>query len=68
MGVLIDRFAKSTENKGFVHIVSANLYGWCISHYLTYKDIRFTKDAIVDEIFKTDECAETGCFLVAGLH
>ena len=39
-----DRYVKSDENKKILYIDANNFYGWAMSQYLPYDDIKFDKN------------------------
>ena len=51
--VMGDRYVKSDENKKILYIDANNLYGWAMSQYLPYDDIKFDNKIKLEEILNT---------------
>ena len=62
-----DRYVKSDENKKILHIDANNLYGWAMSQYLPYDDIKFDKNVTLEDILNTPDDTEIGYFIECDL-
>ena len=65
--VMGDRYVKSDENKKILYIDANNLYGWAMSQYLPYDDIKFDKNVKLEEILNTPDDSEIGYFVECDL-
>ena len=62
-----DRYIKSNENKKIFYIDANNLYGWAMSQYLPYDDIKFDNKVKLDDILHTPDDSEVGYFVEVDL-
>ena len=65
--VMGDRYVKSDENKKTLYIDANNLYGWAMSQYLPYDDIKFDGDVKLEDILDTPDDSEVGYFVEVDL-
>ena len=62
-----DRYVKSDENKKILYIDANNLYGWAMSQYLPYDDIKFDNNVKLEDILNTPDDSEIGYFVEVDL-
>ena len=62
-----DRYVKSNENKKILYVDAKNLYGWAMSQYLPYDDIKFDNKVKLDDILNTSDDSEIGYFVECDL-
>ena len=48
--VIGDRYVESDENKKILYADADNLYGWAMSEYLSYDEIKFDKNVKLEEV------------------
>ena len=65
--VMGDRYVKSDENKKILYIDANNLYGWAMSQYLPYDDIKFDGNVKLEDILDTPDDSEVGYFVEVDL-
>ena len=65
--VMGDRYVKSDENKKILYIDANNLYGWAMSQYLPYDDIKFDNNIKLEDILNTPDDSEIGYFVEVDL-
>ena len=65
--VMGERYVKSDENKKILYIDANNLYGWAMSQYLPYGDIKFDGDVKLEDILNTSDDSEVGYFVEVDL-
>ena len=65
--VMGDRYVKSDENKNILYFDANNLYGWVMSHYLPYDDIKYVGDVKLEDILNTSDDSEIGYFVEVDL-
>ena len=65
--VMGDRYVKSDENKKILYIDANNLYGWAMSQYLPYDDIKFDNNVKLEDILNTPDDSEIGYFVEVDL-
>ena len=65
--VMGDRYIKSDENKKILYIDANNLYGWAMSQYLPYDDIKFDKKVKLEDILNTPDDSKIGYFVECDL-
>ena len=65
--VMGDRYVKSDENKKILYIDANNLYGWAMSQYLPYDDIKFDNNVKLEDILNTPDDSEIGYFVECDL-
>ena len=61
--VMGDRYVKSDENKKILYTDANNLYGWAMSQYSPYDDIKFDGDVKLEDILNTSDDSEVGYFV-----
>ena len=64
--VMGDRCVKSDDKKKVLYIDANNLYGWAMSEYLPFDEIKFVNVSI-DEILNTPDDCEIGVFVEVDL-
>ena len=65
--VMGDRYVKLDENKKILYIDANNLYGWAMSQYLPYDEIKFVDNVKLEEILNTSDDSEVGYFVQVDL-
>ena len=65
--VMGDRYVKSDENKKIVYIDANNLYGWAMSEYLLYDEIKFDRNVKLEDILNTPDYSDIGYFIEVDL-
>ena len=60
--VMGDRYVKSDENKKILYIDANNLYGWAMSQYLPYDDIKFNNNVKLEDILNIPDDSEIWLF------
>ena len=58
-----DRYVKSDKNKKILDIDAINLYGWAMSEYLPYDDIKFDENVKLEDILNTPDDSDIGYFV-----
>ena len=56
------------KKKNILHIDAKSLYGWGMSQYLPYDDIKFDGDVKVEDILNTSDDSEVGYFVEVDLN
>ena len=65
--VMGDRYGKLVENKQIVYADSNNLFGHSMSQPLPYDEIKIDKNVILEDIIKTPDDSDIGCFIEVDL-
>ena len=65
--VMGDRYVKSDENKKMLYIDANNLYGWAMSEYLPYDEIKFDRNVKLEDILNTPNDSDIGYFIEVDL-
>ena len=65
--VVGDRYVKSDEKKKFLYKDANNLYGWAMSEYLPYDEIKFDKNVILEDILNTPDDSDIGYYIEVDL-
>ena len=65
--VMGDRYAKSDENIKILYKDANNLYGWTMSEYLPYDEIKFDNNVKLEDILNTPDDSDIRCFLEVDL-
>ena len=65
--VMGDRYVKSNNDKKILYIDANNLYGWAMSQYLPYDDIKFDNKVKLEDILNTPDDSEIGYFVECDL-
>ena len=63
-----DRYIKSDENKKILYIDANNLYGWAMSEYLPYDEIKFDNNIELEDILNTPDDSDIGYFIEVDLR
>ena len=58
-----DRYVKSDENRKILYIDANKLYGWAMSEYLPYDEIKFDKNVKLEDILNSPDNSDTGYFI-----
>ena len=66
--VMGDRYIKSDENKKILYIDANNLYGWAMSEYLPYDEIKFDNNIELEDILNTPDDSDIGYFIEVDLR
>ena len=66
--VMEDRFVKSDEKTKILYKDVNNLYGWAMSEYLPYDEIKFDKNVNLEDISSTPDNIDTGYFIEVDLR
>ena len=71
-GVMGDRYIKSDKNRKILYVDANNLYGFGMSQWLPFDDIKFvtelTENIFLKEILKTPDDSDIGYFLEVDLE
>ena len=65
--VMGNRYVKSDENKKMLYMDANNLYGWAMSEYLLYDEIKFDNNVKLEDILNTPDDSEKGYFIEVDL-
>ena len=65
--IMGDRYVKSDEKKKIVYVDANNLYGWAMSGYLPYDEIKFGKNVKLEELLKIPDDSDIGYFIEVDL-
>ena len=65
--VMGDRYVKSDENKKALYKDANNLYGWAMSEYLPYDEIKFGKIFKLEDTLKTPDDRDIDYFIEVDL-
>ena len=65
--VMGDRYVKSDENKKILYDDANNLYGWAMSEYLPYDEIKFDNNVKLEDILNTPDDSDIGYFVEVDL-
>ena len=65
--VIGDRYVESDENKKILYADADNLYGWAMSEYLSYDEIKFDENVKLEEISNIPDDSDIGYFIEVGL-
>ena len=61
--IMGDRYVKSDEDKNVLYKDANNLYGWAMSEYLPYDEIKFDNNVKLEDILKTPDDSDIGYFV-----
>ena len=61
--VMGDRYVESDNNKNILYIDVNNLYGWAMSDYLPYNEIKFDRNVKLEEILINPDDSDIGYFI-----
>ena len=62
-----DRYVKSDEDKKILYIDANNLYGYAMSEYLPYDEIKINNDIKLEDILNTSDDSDYGYFIEVDL-
>ena len=65
--VMGDRYVQSDNNKNILYVDANNLYGWAMSEYLPYHEIKFDRNVILEDIINTPGDSDIGYFIEVDL-
>ena len=65
--VMVDRYVKSDENKKVLYKDANNLYGWAMSEYPPYDEIKFDRNVKLEGILDTPDDSSSGYFVEVDL-
>ena len=65
--VMKDRYVKSDENEKILYKDANKLYGWAMSEYLPYDEIKFDNNVKLDDLLNTPNDADFGYFVEVDL-
>ena len=65
--VMGDRYVKSDENEKLLYKAANNLYGWALSEYLPYDEIKFDRNVKLEDILNTPDDSDIGYFIEVDL-
>ena len=65
--IMGDRYVKSNENEKIWYVDANNLYGWALSEYLPYDEIKFDEQVKLEDILKTPDKSDIGYFVEVDL-
>ena len=66
-GGMGDRYEKPKENKKILYIDANNLYGWAMSEYLPYDEIKIDRNVKLEELLNTPDHSDIGYFIEVDL-
>ena len=66
--VMGDKYVKSEENKKTLYKAANNLYGWAMSEYLPYDEIKFDRNVELEDILNTHDDGDIGYFIEVDLN
>ena len=58
--VMGNRYIKLDENKTVLYIDANNLYGWAMSEYLPYDEIKFDRNVKLEDVLDTPDDSDIG--------
>ena len=61
--VMCDGYVKSDENKKVLYIEATIFHGWAMSESLTFDEINFIENIILENILSTPDDSDTGYFV-----
>ena len=61
--VMGNRFVKSDENKKILYVDANDLYGWAMSEYLHYDEIKIDNNVKLEDILNTPDDSDIGYFI-----
>ena len=65
--VMGDRFVQSDENEKKLYVHANKLYGWAMSEYLPYDEIKFDRIVKLEDIINTPDDSDIGYFIEVDL-
>ena len=65
--IMGDRYIKSDKNKKILYIDANNLYGYSMSQYLPYDEIKFDNNVTLEDIINTPDDNDIGYFIEVDL-
>ena len=65
--VMGDKYVQSDESKKILYVDANNLYGWAMSEYLPYDEIKFDRNVKLQDILKTPDDSDIGYFIEVDL-
>ena len=65
--VMGDRYIISDDNKKILYVDANNLYGWAMSEYLPYDEIKFDRNVKLEDILNTPDVSDIGYFIEVDL-
>ena len=65
--VMGDRYKRSYENKKILYKAANSLYGWAMSEYLPYDEIKFDRSVNLEDILNTPDDSDIGYFIEVDL-
>ena len=66
--VMGDRYVRSDENKKFLYQDANKLYGWVMSEYLPYDEIKSENNVKLEDILNTPDDGDIGYFIEVDLN
>ena len=58
--IMGSRYVKSDEDKKILYVDANNLYGWAMSEYLPYDEIKFDRNVKLEDILNTPDDSAIG--------
>ena len=65
--VMGDRYVISDDDKKILYVDANNLYGWAMSEYLPYDEIKFVRNVKLEDILNTPDDSDIGYFIEVDL-
>ena len=65
--VMGNRYVQSNEKRKILYVDANNFYGWAMSGYLRYAEIKFDRNVKLEEILNTSGDSDIGCFIEVDL-
>ena len=64
----MENYDSNRESNYIVYLDANNLYGWAMSQFLPYDDVKINTEISIDEVLKTSDENETGYVIECDLH
>jgi len=64
----MENYDSNKESNYIMYLDANNLYGWAMSQFLPYDDVKINKEITIDEILNTSDENETGYVIECDLH
>ena len=65
--IMGDRYVQSDENINILYVDAKNLYGWAMSEYLPYEEVKFDRNVKLEEFLNTPHDSDIGYFIEVDL-
>ena len=61
------RYVQSDESKKILYVDAVSLYGWAMSEYLPYDEVKFDRDVKLKDFLNTPDDSDIGYFIEVDL-